>query len=238
MIRNRFTNFLFRALPWVLSIGLSGCVSKTMTTSSDSIQHSVRVLSGPAAGGGGKFELAQPWQQEPDARFRSGRVVVSWRREALLVAAELTDDEIFTRSTADNQLMWQLGDVFEIFLQVEGEPGYVELHVSPNNHRLHLRLPNVQRRLSPDGPVLTVEEMVVDPPRFRSSVDRTANGWRVKAEIPASTFGRSQLDAGQAFRVSFCRYDAAPGREAILSTTSAHPVASFHRPEEWALIRL
>jgi hypothetical protein len=218
--------------------GWTGCAGFKAVTRPTPAPREVTVLSGSARGGDAIFALAQPWQQTVDDGFRPGRVHLRWTPEALVVEAEMIDDEVFTISTADNQRMWQLGDVFEIFLQKEGRSDYVELHLSPNGHRLHLRLPNPQRRLSPDGPELTIEEMTVVPPRFRGFASRTANGWRARVEIPPEALVLARFETGQSFRIGFGRYDAASGREAVLSTTADHEVLSFHRPQDWTRIRL
>jgi hypothetical protein len=52
-----------------------------------------------------------------------------------------------------------LGDVFEIFVVMEGMRDYVELHVTPNNKRLHVRLPGVGvRAFRVDEPLSSSEE--------------------------------------------------------------------------------
>jgi len=131
-----------------------------------------------------------------------------------------------------------MGDVFEIFAMVEGRKDYVELHVAPNNRRMHLRLPGVGGRATPDSPPLTFEEMKVTPVGFLSEARKTPFGWRVKASIPAGVLGLPAFAEGQRFRISFCRYDVSSAGEPILSTSAAHPVVAFHRPDEWTQIVL
>lgn len=179
------------------------------------------------------LQLDQPWNLSPNADFRPGAVQIGWNTESFIVEADLVDDEIITRATEDNQRLWTLGDVFEIFLQIEGRSDYVELHVAPNNLRMHLHKPNVAGRPSPESPVLSLEEMLVAPPGFSSDVIRSSYGWRIRATIPAPVLGLDSYTSGTKLRASFCRYDAGGDREPILSTTSAHLIDSFHRPHEW-----
>jgi hypothetical protein len=174
------------------------------------------------------FELGQPWRDGVEAGFRP-TVVRAWcRGGALVVEAEMVDEEVFNDATAHNQRTWELGDVFEIFVRREDEERYAEVHVTPDNLRLHLRFEDfghLQRIADP-------AEVAADPDAVASSAERTPDGWRARATIPLD------LRAGERIRVSFCRYDAGRGREPVLSTSSPHPVVAFHRPWEWLPCRI
>jgi len=185
-----------------------------------------------------RLELGQPWNAGLDTAFRPAHVLLSWTPEALHVRAVLTDDEIRTAATGDNQRMWELGDVFEMFLMVEGRQDYVEMHVTPNSKRLHLALPGVGGKATPESKPLEFEEMLVRKIGFESSVQRTADGWSVTARVPAHVLGVTSLQPGQRLRVAFARYDAARDSDPVLSTTASHPVIGFHRPEEWTRVTL
>jgi hypothetical protein len=187
---------------------------------------------------GSPFSLRQPWRDKVEEDFRPARVSVGWTREALHVQARLTDGELLTKATADNQRMWELGDVFEMFVMVEGRKDYLELHVTPNNKRLHVWLPGVGGKAHPGDVPLPFEEMLVSPVGFSSSAKREEGGWSVSAMIPAAVLGLEQFDPGLRLRLAFARYDAASGRETVLSTTASHPVISFHRPDKWSSVIL
>ena len=199
--------------------------------------HSIMSLAIPSASSI-TLVLAQPWNSAPDPGFMPTSVEVTWQPEALLIQAALTDTEIVATATADHQKFWMLGDVFEIFLQVEGREDYLELHVDPNNHRLHLHKPNIEGQPAPAAEPLSFEEMLISPVGFSSEVGRAHDGWTVNARIPAPILGLDAYVAGLKLRVSFCRYDAATHRPPILSTTAAHPIISFHRPQDWAVCTL
>lgn len=187
---------------------------------------------------GSKFHLGQPWTRSLDQGFRPCEVRLSWTPAALLVEANLADDEVFTKATADNQKMWELGDVFEVFLQVEGRREFVELHVVPNGFRVHAHLPGPRGMATPTSEPLAFESMLVSPVGFTAKAVKTKSGWRVSERIPAAILGLDAFRPGQDLRISFCRYDGSPGGEPVLSTSASHPVISFHRPDEWAKIRL
>lgn len=177
------------------------------------------------------FELGQPWQPETDPGFRPAKVRVSWKPAALHVRADLTDDEITSNSTGDNQKMWELGDTFEFFLMTAGREDYVELHVTPNGHRLHAHFPSKDRR-SP------LEKFLVSPPSFTATATPTESGWRIEAEIPPSVLGAASFAAGSRLRIAFARYDASLTGKPVLSSSARHREIAFHRPDDWTPIQL
>lgn len=186
-----------------------------------------------------RLVFAQPWRAETDDHFRPATVSVSWSPEALHVRARMVDERVVTAASAHNQRLWQLGDVFEMFFLVQGRTDYLELHVAPNNKRLHLRFAGSR---SPSGlrfaRKVPFEERLVCPVGFTSAAGRQPDGWWVSAVIPAETLGLAALTPGLHLRVAFARYDADPGRMTVLSSTADHPVPAFHRPWEWAVLRL
>ena len=191
--------------------------------------------------GGSAWSLAQAWRAAPQEGLLPGTVRFGWTPEALWIYAELTDNHIITRSTGHNQNMCTLGDVFEIFVARRGSPRYLELHVTPNNHRLHLRwtrreFDKVRKKLK------TVADFHAAPAAFQSWVCRSPydSGWQVLACLPAGIFpGGTTFRVGQKFAVSFSRYDAGPeGTPDILSSTSPHRKVDYHRRHEWRTIVL
>lgn len=87
-----------------------------------------------------------------------------------------------------------------------------------------------------------METVAGNPHAFGSRVTILAGGqgWRIHARIPADTLpGGRTLRQGDQFHLSFSRYDAdQKGVKTILSSTSPHKVASYHRRHEWRLVQL
>ncbi len=185
-----------------------------------------------------RLPLARSWSDAVEPAFRPGEVHLIWTFEALLVDAVLVDDCVFTQAENDNDRLWELGDLFEIFVRVDGRAEYTELHVAPGNIRLHLALPGPRGYRTPLGPPVPFEEMLVWPVGFTSSTSRHETGWSARAVIPASILGKQGFLPGDRLHVSFCRYDATPGRAPVLSSTTSHPVMDFHRLDEWTRIEL
>lgn len=177
--------------------------------------------------------LGQVGSEMPD--FSSGTVRIVWCPEALLVRADLLDGEVVTRATGDSQYFWELGDVFEIFLEADGAGYYTEMHVAPGNHRMHMRIRPEDYQSMKAG-TLTPADLMLRPPEFESRCEVVPGGWAVEAVIPSETVqpgGRISRDS--LWRASFSRYDAGPdGRAPVLSSTSRHEgKINFHARADW-----
>jgi hypothetical protein len=183
--------------------------------------------------------LGQAWRADEEPDFAPGQVRAGWRRDALLLFAELTDRDIFTRATAPNQRMWELGDTFEIFLRPANRPEYVELHVTPNNQRLQLRIPHTEalRRAQAAN---EFDEFLLRGNVFHSAtwVQPEKQKWFVYAAIPAITVcGQDRVNMGSRWLFSFSRYDyTRGGGEPVISSTSPHAEPDFHRQQEWGTL--
>jgi hypothetical protein len=182
------------------------------------------------------WTMQQAWLAMPDENLHPAKVRFGWEPDALWVLADLPDDFITSHSTDHNQDMWTLGDVFEIFIARKGSPFYLELHVTPHNHRLHLHWsPEGMEKIQANQ--TTLDEFRRPPSAFDSWVQKPEGGrkWQVLVRIPASILPNGQtLEAGQILELSFSRYDAGPeGTPDVLSSTSPHRELSYHRRHEW-----
>jgi len=176
--------------------------------------------------------LRQHWLPQTQTEFRSGTVCTGWRDNDLFVFAELDDADIFTAATGPNQRMWELGDTFEIFLRAEPQVPYIELHVTPPNHRLQLRFASAQAFRSKG-----FEHHLVGGDVFSSWtwIRPDYQHWCLLAQIPSTVVSDVPTSLkGQQWRFSFSRYDYTRGqKKPVLSSTSPHPVFDFHRQEDW-----
>jgi hypothetical protein len=171
------------------------------------------------------FVLGQPWNATPEPGLRRTSVEAWYRGGCLEVRATMVDDEVFNDATAHNQRTWELGDVFEVFVRRDDEQGYTEVHVTPDNIRIHFRFDDFEHL----GRIGDPSEVHADPDLIESSAERTEVGWIAWLRVPIAAV------PGDRLRVSFCRYDASRGCEPVLSTSSPHRVVAFHRPWEWLL---
>jgi hypothetical protein len=146
----------------------------------------------------------------------------------------MEDEDVTTRATADSQHFWELGDVFEIFLESEDAGFYTEMHVTPGNHRLHLHI-GCNDYEAIKNKSLPPSDVTVSPPGFASRSATTPAGWTAEARIPAGLVDpKGLITKSSQWRASFCRYDAwSDGRPPVLSSTSPHKALNFHRRHEW-----
>lgn len=186
--------------------------------------------------------LGQHWLPKPEVGFQSASVCVGWQADALWVYAELYDEDIFNRVTDLNQIAIEQGDVFEIFLRPEGAETYFEFHVTPENNVLQLRWPSSEtyRNLPRVG---TVDERLA--PYFLAPqlidtwthIDREEKKWRVLVSINWEVLERQPLAGGETWTFSFSRYDdARHWGKPMLSSSSLHPKADFHRQQDWGTL--
>jgi hypothetical protein len=215
------------------------------------VAHSApRVLQSPDNGNfsgatkslvGGPWELAQPWSAETQPGWQPGQVRFGWEPAALWVHAQLRDEVITTSSSADGESLWELGDVFEIFVGRRDSSDYAELHISPNNHRLTLQWPSgaVEKVRGGEVPLETFRRL---PVGFQSWVRASPanDGWEVLVRIPADLIpAGAPLHEGESLDLSVSRYDCgSPGIKKILSSTSPHQARDFHRRAEWRRVVL
>jgi hypothetical protein len=177
------------------------------------------------------LEFEQRWREAPETGLKPGRVRVGRRQDALWALAEMEDEDIFNLADRHNQPTWELGDAFEVFAQRQGEPGYTEVHVTPENVRLHLHFPDATAIRRVRAGEAKHADYFGDPEALLSYawVHRQETLWRALARLPFV------VASGETWRLSFCRYDATHGAEPIASSTSPHTVANFHLPAEWRL---
>lgn len=179
--------------------------------------------------------LRQSWRDAVEDRFRPGWARVRWDSEQLHVEAFLEGEGARNTATRLNERTWELGDVCEVFVHAIGAPFYVEIHVTPENQRLQVRLPWYGDRIGPPAGLPIESFMVHDPSWVQTSVGNHADGWIVHAVLPANVVlpepGKLRPDA--VFRLAVCRYDYRGDTDPVLSSTALLSTPRFHRWMEW-----
>lgn len=177
--------------------------------------------------------LRQHWRTAPEALFLPATAQFGWRDSTLFLFGVLQDQDIFNTADGLNQETWMLGDVLELFLRPPHDETYFEFHITPENQRLQLRLPDAKAISSGRD----WREFHVSNSLFtgRTQVDATRQTWRVLMAVDL----RALLQMEFAFptppwKVSVCRYDWTRGlEEPVISSSSPHQSANFHRQHEW-----
>lgn len=184
--------------------------------------------------------MQQAWRDSPEPAFARAIVRTGWREQSLFVFAELTDADIFSAATDHNQRFWELGDAFEMFFQPVAQPAYVELQVTPHNHRLQLRFPDeTWRARVPKDDAVSKALMPVETFASTVWIDRAAEQWCVLAVIPCAAVRDVARDlAGDCWKFSFSRYDYTRAHDApVISSSSPHAAPGFHRLHEFGELR-
>jgi len=176
--------------------------------------------------------LQQAWLPAAEIAFLPAQVWLAATHDSFAIIAELEDHDIATAAQTHNDPLWDLGDVFEIFVRHTARPEYFEFHIAPNNVTLDLRYPKLYASRA-DG----VELYMLTEPHFSAQAVCLPSKklWRVAACLPVANLvtDESLVAAPSVWQFSFCRYDCGPNRGPAVSSTSPHKAAGFHRAEEW-----
>ena len=151
----------------------------------------------------------------------------------LSVHVRFVDSDIFSTATANQQRMWTLGDVAEVFVK----PGldrsdYWEVHVTPNGFLMDLHIPSRAGMRSGEH---TWEEMIAPESGTTFQTLESDGSWSAELTIPWSAFGLEGIPAsGATWQFAVCRYNYNGGlEEPELSSTAPLTKASYHRYEEY-----
>lgn len=182
--------------------------------------------------------LRQAWRADgPERGFRPGRVRVTWDEEGLEFAIVFTGVGARNRARRLNEPTWELGDVAEVFLARRGRPGYLEIHVTPENQRLQLRWAagGVSRLRTGRA---QLGEFTFEGGGVVSTARRSRRGWMVRVHLARDLLGPRPLALGDRFVAAVCRYDWGNRPDPVYSSTANLRAADFHRRREWHQLRL
>jgi len=178
--------------------------------------------------------LGQHWRETLEPELADAQVRLARRGAELFLHAKLLDAQPRNAATVWNQPTHELGDVLELFLWDGAAADYHEFHVTPENQRLQMHLPD-PGAIRSGAPLST---WAVAESRFESATRINADhtGWEVWMRVDlAALFGAPPA----AFRFLICRYDYQPGRPApVLSSNGPLTALDFHRLPEWTTAQM
>jgi hypothetical protein len=190
-----------------------------------------------AFAGAQSCELSQYWLGQPHPQLQPATVRTGWIGQDLWVYAELTDLDIYNEATRLNEMTYEMGDVFELFLRPLPQEHYFEFHVTPENQKLQLHLPGAGAIEAIRDGQHTLQEFMMPEIAFYSQtkVLPSQQQWQVLAKVEASvTVDAKTIKPGDEWLFSFSRYDYTRGTTApVVSSTSPHIQLNFHRQQEW-----
>ena len=177
--------------------------------------------------------LRQHWTGADALPVETGIARIGATTKGLSVHIRYEDSDIFSTATANQQRMWQLGDVAEVFVK----PGldrtdYWEVHVTPNNFLMDLSIPSRSGMQSGEHSwedIISPESGTV----FQTHV--TDGAWVAELTIPWSAFGVAGIpESGTTWQFAVCRYNYNGGLEdPELSSTAPLSKRSFHFYEDY-----
>jgi hypothetical protein len=183
--------------------------------------------------------LGQSWRTGGTQEgFSPGWARIQWSKSALHYDVILLGSRPHNRAVRLNERTWELGDVTEIFVYAPDLERYVEIHITPENHRLQLLWPTggLERVRQNKAPL---EEFTVNAPDWVQSSTYLGPGfWVVHAVIPFSTLGWNGQNAVRPLQTAVCRYDCGVPSVPVLSSTAALQEPDFHRVNEWHTLAL
>lgn len=188
---------------------------------------------------GRRLSFGQPWRPERESHFRPGFVRLGYSDSHLLIYSRLVDDQPSNSARQWNELTWLTGDVFELFLQ-HGNSSYFEFHVTPENNRLQMHLPDASAIRQHSRP-LTAWFRQESCFESMTRVNPAKTGWEVFMRIDLiRLFGKAWLESTErTFRFLAARYDYQSGhKRPVLSCTAPITAVDFHQPQEWSIATL
>ena len=187
------------------------------------------------------FPFRQSWRSPPEAAFRPANAWLAATPDAFHIWASLTDTHPRTSAGAHHARLWEIGDVFEIFLQRVGDEAYHEFHVAPNGYQLQLRFPHGDWPRHGDiAPYIHREPLITS----RVHAEPKRHRWQVRAHLPFAALGGADAaaaadpSAGNRWRVCFARYDYDDQGVPCCSASAPLTALDFHRRHEWPVISL
>ena len=170
----------------------------------------------------------------PDALpEEGGRAYVGAAEEGLSFYVLFEDSDIFSTATADNQRLWALGDVAEIFVKPGvGLPGYWEIHIAPNNYMMDIYIPGREKMTTGN---ITWDDVIAADSHADKRVEVLEGKWAIEICVPWQAFGLEAAPAaGTVWQFAVSRYNYSDGLGAPEHSTTAHlSELNFHRYEEF-----
>lgn len=182
----------------------------------------------------------QAWLDKRESDFRPARVRLFAEKDAFLVLAVLSDDDIGSRASFFNDETVRTGDVFEIFIQTDPD-NYYEFHVTPENQKRILKFTTESFEAMRRREIRARDAHLDDPSLIETHtmINRGENYWTVSARIPFASIQLDPATENPDLKFAFARYDMAHGSdEAILSATPDFPRRSFHIRSAWHPVQL
>ena len=168
--------------------------------------------------------------------IEGGSVCFAWNKAGLYVAAELEDSELIAQNHHDEQLHYQFGDVFELFIKPANDTYYWEMYATPLGNKSTLFFPRSREGMG----VLDF----LNQHSFHGlevSAQKTSKGWNAQMWIPVEqlTALGAEWGSGSEWRI-FCgryNYNSPTLKDPELSMVPPLSATNYHLVDEYAILQ-
>ena len=171
------------------------------------------------------------------APLEGGAVRFSWDEKGLYVFAELEDSNLIALNRQDEQLHFETGDVFELFVKPLNDAYYWEMYAIPSGNKSTLFFPR-------DRSGMELNDFLHghDFQSLEVSVEETSSGWSAHLFVPVSQL--TALGAGWGAGLEwtvFCgryNYNSEDLADPELSMAPPLSATNYHLTDEYAHLKL
>ena len=160
-----------------------------------------------------------------------------WDASGLYVSAELVDSNLIALNREDEQLHFETGDVFELFIKPLNDTYYWEMYAIPSGNKTTLFFPRDRAGLELNDFLRGHDFHGLDV-----SIEETSTGWNAQLFVPATqlTALGGTWGAGAEWTI-FCgryNYDSEELIDPELSMAPALSKTNYHLTDEYAHLNL
>ncbi len=187
-----------------------------------------------------EFGPAYPFAYSTDrdgAPQEGASVCFAWDDRGLYVSAELEDSCLIQQNRADEQLHFETGDLFELFLKPLNDSYYWEMYATPYGNKTTLFFPRERAGM-------TVEQHLKDHSfqDLEISAEPISKGWKAQMFVPDSQLTALGAGWGDGTEWSvFCgryNYNSEDLANPELSMAPPLSATNYHLTDEYALLKL
>lgn len=174
----------------------------------------------------------------PDC-FQGGTVKLAYDERYLYVLAELQDDDIAQYGTENHTLLFNTGDVLELFLWPENGTRYWEFHGTPNGCYAAFMFSGPGRRILEAAlrPELEFPTGVALHGTLNNDLDMD-RGWTIELAVPLAELTKYGDKLDDKWRILVARYNYSKTLPALeYSASTRLPLTDFHRGDWYGRLR-
>lgn len=172
----------------------------------------------------------------------TGAVKFAWDDQYFYVGIRFEDSDVVAEGAQDQLMLYELGDVAELFLKPDSSTWYWELYVSPNGKKTNIWFPGRGRLFLPS--CLTNNSNLRVAAQVNGSLNDWTDkdfGWTAEMAMPIKelTYYGDSFGMGSKWRLLIGRYNYSRYSKWLGAELSSVPQlnkANYHSLEEYAVL--